>query len=806
MNLGGSLFDSLGKALAKQVMPEDVVEGAAKTGAEAAGEVVPKLPDYVLQGGAPTPPPRVRVPTPEPQPLAPTTRVQQLDPAHAEIAAHMETSPGYLDRLDDLGAGRQVTHDETWAKALNAKPMTIDELSNWPAGKPVNEVHVARAGLLRRQLWDQYFDAMKNEDDNTAMELEKAIQQIEPGYNALTATPGRATEFQKVFQENDAIQNRVRQLREIGVPFPQVRDEINGMVQDMADRNKDQKDPELRSLLQKVEDYATSAKLSSPVTWENKGLTDGITYLQRGVEQHIQAAIAQMGGRPEDAEALRTYAFGTSQGFKDGWRKFLDAFDPTKTTRGTLFDKPVGKTNYAISIPFRVLSGVTNLWHAVIYDSEVNTRAYAAARKIAGDDPTALAAALQTVKAKMPEDWKMDALRTANEYTFQEDPDRLLRFLQKGQNVPGMRFFIPIVKIPYNITRFSVRRSPLGLLSPKYIKALRAGGPERAQTVARLGLGIGLYGLAASLVAHGDVNGAIPQDPRERALWDAEGRQPFSMRVNGDTMNKAHWLKFNRVGPVGMLLSMAAGVHDAMRQNDFDKAQQLESGLMEHVMGMTKRLTYQGSEGALDIPFVEDLKTLLDALLEPDKKLDALTRAASTGFVPNFLRDVRNQVDPEIRKPTNVTEAIENMIPGLSGQVTPKYTVIGTKEESETDRVTRAFKTVSPSLEDENTQFLREIGWAPMPPPTTLRAQGEQKKLDTANRESYMKEMGEATLAAVQACMKDPRIAPLDPVMKRKVVSRVVEAARKPVLRKYQILLGLYGPEAQQEVQQRGQP
>ncbi len=797
-NFGGSLFETLGKSLAKQILPEEVVEAGAKAGEEA-GKIAPKLPEHVLTGGPPPSVPRVRMPAK--QPLEPTTRVQQLDPVHAEDAARIEISPAYMEQIEKLGGGRRVTHDETWAKALNSPPMTVEELSQWPAGTKVNEVDVARAGLLRTRLWDQYHQAIQSGNDDAAMEVEKLLPPVEAGYNNLTATPGRATEFQKVFSAADAVQARVRQLRAANIPYSQVKDEMNDMIAQMRKAHQEA-DPETQSLLDKIETYATAAKLTSPVTHMVNTLSNTFTYLQRGLEKNTTSAILKSQGRLPEAEAASTYAWGTRQGFINGARKFLDVYTGEGELTGSKVEFAKPRAGAAalpwheatpaerlkrLGSPFRALEAADNFWKSIIYDSEINTHALAQAKKEGIQDPVDLAARTKWLMENPPEPWKESAWQTALEYTYQDDPGKLVNALARIQRLPGGKLLVPFIKTPANILRFQLRRSPLGLISQKNIADWKAGGVARAEVMGKLGVGTGLMASALALYMHGKVTGAYPSDPRERALWEQENRKPWSIQVNG------HWLSFDRVQPLGLYMSDVAALGEALKNDDFKEQEEL-----------SQKLAFQLLKGPLDINFLQGMSAVMDLIEDPERSAKKFGQLLVTGFIPNVLRDVRNQTDPTVRKPTTLTEAVENMLPGLSQEVVPRVTVFGRESESEPDRLLRAFKQTAPTLEDQTTSFMRDLGWAPMPAPTTLSARGIRKELDKENREAYLKEMGEVTLAAVHAVMNDPRVQPLETPMKRRVLARVVEAARQPVLRKYQILLGLYGPEAQQQM--RGQP
>jgi hypothetical protein len=65
-----------------------------------------------------------------------------------------------------------------------------------------------------------------------------------------------------------------------------------------------------------------------------------------------------------------------------------------------------------------------------------------------------------------------------------------------------------------------------------------------------VGTSIGLMGMG--LAAAGKMTGSGPDDPKERAVWQAQGIQPYSVKI-GDS-----WYSYKRLGVFGLHLGIAA--------------------------------------------------------------------------------------------------------------------------------------------------------------------------------------------------------------------------------------------------------
>ena len=740
----------------------------------------------------PTPTPvEVKAETPV-GPVEPTTRAQQTaNPEAADIIRRIEHDPMYKQTISDLGGGRRVSHDATLRKAANMPMMTVDELAGWEGssetttGKPVNEVTVVRANILRAKLIDDYQQARFEGRPEEAQQAYSDILKVEPGYNNLTGTPGRATEIQSMYKTSETVANKINELKELNTPYQQAAPELDKVLA-KAKKEAGIKGLQVPTWFRKIENYSVWAKLSSPILVPLKGLADGVAYMTRASQQIIAAGILKFGGNDAEAAAHFKYAFGTMQGFRDGLSKFLDSYK-AMPPEYSILDRPMtaGEKSrvskwpapFRALNPLRGLQAVTNLAGAISQDADLSTMAYAqAAREGLTDD--AFAARYAELKAKPPKEWIKQNEAVGKYYSGQEEPDRLLKWMQAGQNFPTGRFWFPVIKFPYNLTRQGVRLSPLNMMpGTQAWRDIEAGGVKQAETLGRWATGFGLSMGALALFHSGDVNGAIPKDPKERELWKQEERVPWSFQWNG------HSVKFDKTGPLGFFLQQIGAIHEATRDSKFDKASNLAT-----------KLVYQYGHGALNVPFLKDMNSLFDVLNNPDRSFDSFKQLTVTGFIPSFLRDIRNQMDPTVRKPTSIKEAVENMIPGMSQNVPSSIKPLGQESQLETSHLLRFTKQTTPFTQSDKTKLMRDIGWAPpLSSPKFTDYKGDSFELTQKDQHQYMLDMGMAVNAAMNAVMtndkfNDPQYAKY----RKKILATVTSALQTGGKNVYKELSGAY--------------
>jgi hypothetical protein len=219
--------------------------------------------------------------------------------------------------------------------------------------------------------------------------------------------------------------------------------------------------------------------------------------------------------------------------------------------------------------PGRFIAAIHSFFRAMNYSIEINGQEFRQAwgEGKRGDELAQRIADLSL--SRTPE--RMEAARfEANEATLMGQGGQFTKKLSEITNLapnlplfgetPILKFIDPFVHISSSIINQTLlQRTPLGVLAPTIRADLmgKNGSIAQDKAVARMLVGGALAITFGTLAAEGYVTGAGPQDPNQAATWRLAGNQPHSVRL-GDT-----WYDLHRLGPIGMLLGMAADLYGA---------------------------------------------------------------------------------------------------------------------------------------------------------------------------------------------------------------------------------------------------
>lgn len=710
-------------------------------------------------------------------PLGPAkpTNAQQF-PQLGEFRAQMEADPAYQTRLRELGGGKVVTNNETLAEAWRQGPMAPEELAAWKADAPVNPVIQTRALLTFDYFQRQRTQAMLRGDWAEAKAANETISKLMPGVTNIRATGPRTTQAQAMFVQDEMTKaiNQLSDMHEKGIPFEQVRAKAQELVaQAEAAKRKAGATKLFGDWLENVQTAATAAKLTSAVTHANNTISNLLTFsVIRPLEKGGTAATLLVQGDRAAAHAEVSRLFGTMMGYRSGLRRYVSAILDETPDVGALQGEtahaqiPLPKLLRPLD-PFRQLSGADAFWKGVFEDAYLYERAFESAGKEGLKGPQ-FAARVNALRTNAPEQWLREARANSQEFTFQSPPDGLLKPFQKIQKLPLVRLFIPFVSTPYNVGKFQFERSAAGLIAPRNVTGLAAGGRAQAEAVGRLTAGFALSAGALSLVSSTDVTGDYPDDPKQRAVWSAQGIRPYSIRIG------KHWLQYSRFSPLGIYLGQAVSLRDALNSGDDNKAQAIASNLMAST-----------AQQIMDMPFMSGLSDLMDALKGdgPNKKApQKFVEGVATGFVPNALTDVRMQTDPVMRKPEGLLQAVKNKIPGQSQDLPAAIDVLGNERRYESSRLLRASKSVYTERSTPEGALLARLQWAPEMPEPELKKKGfPTVRLAGKDLERYLRVMGKATREAIAPFVKDPAFLRLDRDEQIERLNKAVNDARAPI-------------------------
>jgi hypothetical protein len=286
--------------------------------------------------------------------------------------------------------------------------------------------------------------------------------------------------------------------------------------------------------------------------------------------------------------------------------------------------------------------------------------------------------------------------------TFQEVPDWATNSVQnwKGELarkqgfIPGtvsaaVDLTLPFVRTPGNILRRGMLFTPgIGHAlskreSARLLRSASGGSPTikaalanrfESEIAGEVWLGTALLAPLVMLAASGRVTGAPPSNPIDRDLFYREGKIPNAVRI-GDT-----WVKLATVAP--QLSLPAAVVANSLEMYE----QARREGFQPDVRDLTAGVAMQMGWSALDASYFEGLNRLATGLAQAGKSGDlrassnvigGLVSESIGSLVPGIVGEVGTALDPVVRDPRNVPEAVKRSLPFLSESVPARITARG---------------------------------------------------------------------------------------------------------------------------------
>ena len=188
--------------------------------------------------------------------------------------------------------------------------------------------------------------------------------------------------------------------------------------------------------------------------------------------------------------------------------------------------------------------------------------------------------------------------------------------------------------------------------------------------VARQAVGFGIVVGMHQLFQNGVITGAEPEDPAERQRWRANGIQPMSIKV-GD-----QWVSYSRAEPFATVLGLSADVFEFERKyqnGDFKSYNDEEttkkvleearkagwSALKSHILSKTFMQGFADLSSGLFAPEGQGVQTVLDSYAKR--------------VVPAALNTIARGLDPYEREATTTLEKMQQRMPLLREELSPKY-------------------------------------------------------------------------------------------------------------------------------------
>ncbi|HEX8388717.1 MAG TPA: hypothetical protein VF636_06845, partial [Sphingomonas sp.] len=371
--------------------------------------------------------------------------------------------------------------------------------------------------------------------------------------------------------------------------------------------------------------------LSGPRTHAVNVTSNLLTSLAQIPEHMVAAGVGTVRrafpGQKDSDQVLFSEAGARVAGFMQGAREGLGEFARTMRTGTTrdFMSKVEAQEQHAISgvkgsilrTPTRLLMAEDELFKAMARRMEVVGLAMRKARRegLKGDAARQRAAELA---ANPTEDMLDRAMDYARYVTFQRPLGPMgssgIAFMQRAW---PLKLFVPFIRTPVNLLKFAAERSPVAPALWKWSRDFKAGGARRDLAIARWMVGSGAMMSVLELARQGHLTGGGPADPSAKRLLQADGWQPYSLRV-GD-----RYYSYQRLDPFATTLGLAADYVDL--QSAMTEKQRSEVGMT--LLGATV-------QNLSSKTWLSGMSDAVEAATAPERNLESLVSKLAGSTVP----------------------------------------------------------------------------------------------------------------------------------------------------------------------------
>lgn len=694
----------------------------------------------------------------------------------------VDTANKFRGSIDEARRG-VITHTQTEEMA-DALGMTTDKLLKRRAGQAFNAEEITAARQLMLNSAEEISKLAKRANNTGAdadlFNLRESLNRhaaIQSEVSGATAEAGRALNAFKIQvspgqTKTDFYKKALEALGGKDVSEEMARKIAAVDPSDFVGMNRFLGQITQAKTSDKVFEYWVNSILSNPKTHIVNSLSNSLTRLAKVPERTVAAGLdllnVKITGKPRErffGEAVSDVV-GMTEGFKTGVKKAMIAWKSGLGEEGlSKLEAPrqaiKGKLGDLVRIPGRALTAEDEFFKALNSQSELYAQAYrkAAQEGLVGTSRAKRMADLIT----NPTPEMLDVAKAEARYrTFQNELGAVGKAVSNLRNkTPGLKYIIPFLRTPINIAKFGLEMTPLNFLRLGYLNSKGVyKGAAFTDELAKPVIGSAIAGTLAYFAGQGKITGHAPLDKEQRDAFYREGKLPYSIRIG----NK--WYSYQRLEPFASLLGMTADfVNDMDEMKDGDKS--------EAVKVITSSLT----QNLVNKTYMSGLSNLFNAIDDPVRYGGDWIETLSSGFVPQVLTTPTTIVDPYLRRPSNVMEAWERKMPGLSKNVPPVRNVWGEKAMEGGGFFVRAFSPIKQSTakDDAVDKELKSIGYeAGFPDKEILNF-----KLDAKHYDIYQRTTGKKAKEMLNQIVANPEYQKQADEAKKKIVADIVDTIRK---------------------------
>lgn len=413
----------------------------------------------------------------------------------------------------------------------------------------------------------------------------------------------------------------------------------------------------------------------------------------------------------------KTFGRGTVGGMKEGavkgWDYMKTGYDPRNINNK--WDAP-RRVNYKNKLVDGYVNGVYR-WMGTQDQPFYYGAKAAAAHDLAKADGLNLGYKGEQLAKYVEEsvangDWKPQTFKTAKDVekyaryaVYQNETllGNMATSIKQAADRKGMRwltdFILPFTQVPSSIAMRVIDRTPIGTAREIVSQIRKKSFDQRAmaEAIGNGSFGIPVVAAGYALSQAGEITGDYPTDSKERALWEEEGKQPYSIRI-GDK-----WHSLNYLQPFGTILNIGHKIDE-----------QRKAGISESEAWLNA-VTSAG-QSVTDQSFLKGLNGVLSALNDPDRSLEQFAKQSAGSAIPNFIRSFAGAIDDKQRdmKGTDIIDSMvksaQSGIPGIRQGLPEKQGMFGNTLERRDDAVNSYLNPLRPSkVKNENDPLLKEL-------------------------------------------------------------------------------------------------
>jgi hypothetical protein len=437
----------------------------------------------------------------------------------------------------------------------------------------------------------------------------------------------------------------------------------------------------------------------------------------------IDAATSMLTGTArERAFTLRGLIDGTEEGIRKARTFLKTGYDPRNPlnkfdTKQVYFsDSKAGRAaEVYVNTVFRTMGALDQPFYYAAFKNDVYQQAMVAGRnqKLGGSKFSEFV----DNYVNNPPDEALDmANRAAKQAVFQNDTKlgdfagNMKAGMAADRSVGGQagalvaESILPFTKIPAAVAMSSLEFSPAGFVGEVIKQAVNRKLVRKdlisAFSKSAVGTG-GVMTVGSILEENGMITLGYPMDPKERDLWELEGKQPYSINIDGK------WRSLNYVQPFGALLAAGA----AYNRED--------GGFGDKAFGAGREV----ASSLLEQSFVEGIKNAIEVVTtsveDKEGSTSQLTKyigRQAGAVIPNIIRRFASAIDPAGGRTTEgegvldtIVKNVQAGVPFWRNDLIAKRDVFGNPLEKRESFTESMFDPTRPKRASDNDPLTNEL-------------------------------------------------------------------------------------------------